>query len=106
MLFPMGGLAPIDKESVRFMCALTLLRDAEDDSRSAMEEWRRNEMAALDRTYKEGESSAKTRERCQKKEQIEKEYNSNLRSISRTRKAKEIKLLRHVAGPLAKIVGV
>jgi hypothetical protein len=101
--FPMGAI-PIDKESLRFMCAWTLIRENEEEARSAVEERRRVELDALNRTYKEGESSAKTKERCEKKEVIEKEYNQQLRQIGRFRRQKEIKLMRRVAGPLAKLV--
>ena len=101
--FPVGAI-PIDKESLRFMCAWTLLHDKEQEAKDAVEEWRRVELKALKDTYKEGESSAKTKERCAKQEALDKEYNAKLRHIRITKQQRQIKLMRRVAGPLAKLV--
>ena len=101
--FPMGAV-PIDKESLRFMCAWTLLKDTEEESREAMGEWRQTELDALNKTRKDGESPEKAKEREEKRRVIEQTYTNNVREITRTRRKREIKLMRRVAGPLAKLV--
>lgn len=96
-MFPFGCV-PIDKESLRFMAAWSLLKENENDALDYIESVRRAEHERLRNNLtdekKRLEAYARVDEELEKKRAVEKAKFNNRRRL----------LLRRAAGPFAKVV--
>jgi hypothetical protein len=94
--FPMGAV-PVDKESLRFMCAWSLIKENEEAALDALDIQKRAEQSKLSTTPPKDQ-----KEQTLKFDEIGRIFGKKEKDIRRKFREKGRVLMRHAAGPLAK----
>lgn len=98
-MFGMFGAVPVpvDKESLKFCAAYALLKKSEEAALVDVDDWKKRESKKADET-------TIAKERDEQLNKIRDEWARRESAVKKDYRAREMKLFRHAAGPLAKIV--